>query len=70
MRALKATLRRHRVLVLVGEFGWGYGVQVRIVARIGVSEATVSRDLARLLPLYWECPACGSLVPWDGWLDD
>jgi hypothetical protein len=57
-------------LQLLGEFGWTYGSQAAIARRLGVSAATISRDLAKLLPLVRECPACGSLVPKTGWLDD
>jgi hypothetical protein len=63
IRQLKAQLRRGQVLRLLHDLGWGYRVQVKIAAALGVSEATVSRDLKTILPLYRECPTCGSLVP-------
>jgi len=67
VRQFRARLRRREVLRLLGAFGWGYGVQARIAATLGVHPATISRDLAQLLPLYRECPACGGLRPRDGW---
>ena len=67
VRQLRARLRRQEVLRLLGELGWGYGVQARIAAVLGVHPATISRDLAKLLPLYRECPTCGGLRPRTGW---
>jgi hypothetical protein len=39
----------------------------RTAAALGVHPATISRDLAKLLPLYRECPTCWALRPRDGW---
>jgi len=35
VRQLRARVRRQEVLRLLGEFGWGYGVQARIAAVLG-----------------------------------
>jgi hypothetical protein len=35
----RARLRRREVLQLLGAFGWGYGVQARIAATLGVHPA-------------------------------
>jgi hypothetical protein len=67
MRQLHAALRRREVLQLLGEIGWTYGSQAQIARQLGVSEATISRDLATILPLYEECPRCHQLRPRDWW---
>jgi hypothetical protein len=67
VRQFRARVRRQEVLRLLGAFGWGYGVQARIAAALGVHPATISRDLAKLLPLVEECPACGGLRPLAWW---
>ena len=48
VRAHRASLRRLRVLELLGTFGAGHGAGIRIARVLGVSPATISRDLARL----------------------
>ena len=48
VRAHNASLRRLRVLELLRTFGSGHGAGARIARALGVSAATVSRDLARL----------------------
>jgi len=63
LRRLNAQLRRRQVLQLLGEIGWTYGSQATVARQLGVSEATISRDMATILPLYRECAHCGSLVP-------
>lgn len=63
VRQFQATLRRQRLLVLLHEVGWRYGMGTTLAARLGVSAATISRDLAKVVPLFKECAHCGSLVP-------
>jgi len=53
--------------MLLGELGWTYGSQAAIARQLGVSESTVSRDLATILPLMQECSACGGLTPREWW---
>jgi hypothetical protein len=65
IRQLRAALRRREVLKLLGEFGWTYGSQAQIARVLHCSEATISRDLAKLLPLVQECPTCHHLRPRD-----
>ncbi len=49
--------RRHEVMKLALELHWPeHGVQAEIARRLGVSEATVSRDLATIAPV--RCPTC------------
>jgi hypothetical protein len=69
LRQFQAALRRRQVLTLLGEYGWSYGVPARIARQLGVSAATLSRDLARLMPLMIECPTCGQLRPRDWWAE-
>jgi DNA-binding CsgD family transcriptional regulator len=69
LRQVRAALRRREVLRLLGELGWTYGSQAQIARQLGVSEATISRDLAMLLPLVKECPTCGGLTPRDWWTE-
>jgi hypothetical protein len=45
-------------------------VQAQIARQLGVSEATISRDLAVLLPLVAECPTCHQFVLRDWWRED
>jgi DNA-binding NarL/FixJ family response regulator len=70
VRQVRAALRRRNVLQLLGERGWTYGSQAAIARQLGVSEATISRDLARILPLMQECAACGGLAPREWWRED
>ena len=70
IRTYRAELRRGEVLQLLQEWGWGHGTQARIARCLGVSAATVSRDVARILPLYTECRHCGWLRPRHWAMDD
>jgi hypothetical protein len=68
VRRVVAADRRRRVLELALALGGlQRGAQSRIAAALGVHPATISRDLAKLLPLYRECPTCGGLRPRAGW---
>jgi hypothetical protein len=67
VRQLQAAMRRREVLKLLGEIGWTYGSQAAIARQLAVSEATISRDLARILPLMQECPTCHVMTPRDWW---
>lgn len=61
-RRRAALSRRRRLVERLGELGFTWGIQARLAAELGVSPATVSRDLAAVFPLAQECPCCGSLV--------
>jgi DNA invertase Pin-like site-specific DNA recombinase len=67
LRQLRAAVRRREVLKWLGAFGWTCGSQAAIARQLGVSEATISRDLATILPLLQECSACGGLTPREWW---
>ncbi len=47
-RRREAEERRARVAELVMRWGWVQGTQVRIARELGVSEATISRDMRRI----------------------
>jgi hypothetical protein len=63
VRTFRATLRRGQVLRLLFRWGFAHGVQVRIARTLGCSEATLSRDMAVILPLFREIVPDGPLVP-------
>jgi hypothetical protein len=58
------------VLKLLGEIGWTYGSQAAIARRLRVSAATISRDMAVLLPVVEECPTCHQFRLRRWWADD
>jgi hypothetical protein len=64
VRQARAGWRRLQVAELLAETGFLVpGVQARIAAHLGVSRATISRDvqaILRGLPAPW-CPCCGAL---------
>jgi DNA invertase Pin-like site-specific DNA recombinase len=70
LRQFHAALRRREVLKRLAAYGWTYGSQARIARELQCSEATISRDLAVLLPLVQECPTCGGLTPRSWWGND
>jgi hypothetical protein len=70
VRQVRAAWRRRDVLTLLREIGWSYGSQAAIARQLGVSEATISRDLAKLLPLLQECATCHGLRPREWWRED
>ena len=51
-RAFMARLRRQSVARLIAVLGYRHGSQRRVASLLGVSESTISRDLAAL----WRCP--------------
>jgi hypothetical protein len=65
LRRFRAQLRRVQVLNLAGELGGFHpGVQAQIARLLGVSEATISRDVAAILSGpdprdAGRCPFCG-----------
>ncbi len=64
LRRDRAMLRRQKVVQLLRRYGRGHGVQARMARELGVSEATISRDIAALWALGHGCPCCG------GWRGD
>lgn len=47
-RRREAEARRARVAELVMRWGWMQGTQARIARELGVSEATISRDMRKI----------------------
>jgi hypothetical protein len=66
-RQVGVMVRRWRVLELVKQTGLVSGAQRRMAKELGVSEATISRDIDAMLPLAMFCPCCMSLVAREGW---
>jgi hypothetical protein len=59
VRHLRAFFRRQEVAELLDQLGYRHGVQVVIARRLGVSPATISRDVAVVLAAPRRCPRCG-----------
>ena len=55
--------RRREVMQLLLKFGYRRGVQARIASVLGVSEATISRDVKATLYTPHVCQHCGSYKP-------
>jgi hypothetical protein len=68
MRRLQRDLRRHKVTDLLAQHGLGPGVQARISRELGLSQATISRDVDAILLSSALCTCCGTLVPKD-WVE-
>ena len=47
--------------------GWTYGSQARIAEELGVSDATISRDLKAIFPRAILCPVCACRHPLERW---
>ncbi len=66
VRQFRAIVRRGEVAKLLDQLGYAHGVQVRIARRLGVSPATISRDVTALLTGGPRCPRCGYRRGGDG----
>jgi hypothetical protein len=64
-----AAFRRLQVADLLNEWGLVRGVQRRIAETLGVSEATISRDVAHLLHSHVACGQCGSVFVEQKWAE-
>jgi predicted DNA-binding transcriptional regulator YafY len=53
MRRFRADLRLAQVAQLMTAWGFEHGVQRRIAVSLGVSEATISRDMDRIRASWW-----------------
>jgi hypothetical protein len=66
-RQRAAQLRRRKVAALLFRRGWLSlpGYRLLIARRLGVSIATVARDIKTIMRTGYDCPTCGShvLVP-------
>ena len=59
-RQARAQLRRAEVARLLGTLGLRHGAQAVIACRLGVSEATISRDVTAMFGYRpRRCPCCG-----------
>jgi hypothetical protein len=58
-----ALFRRADVMRLLRKYGHERGVQARIAVLLGVSEATISRDVKATLYTPHVCQHCGSYRP-------
>jgi hypothetical protein len=52
-----------KVLDRLELYGHVPGVQARIARELGVTQATISRDVKALLYSHVRCPVCDSFVP-------
>jgi hypothetical protein len=63
LRRDRRLFRRVDVMRLLREYGYRRGVQARIATVLGVSEATISRDVKATLYAPHVCSVCGSYRP-------
>jgi DeoR/GlpR family transcriptional regulator of sugar metabolism len=61
-RRIKAELRRAELIEFVFEENGAYGLQAQAARRFGVSESTISRDMAAIMKGSRRCPHCGRYV--------
>ncbi len=59
LRRDRAILGRQKMVRLLRRYGLEHGVQARMARELGVSEATISRDVAAVWALGHGCPWCG-----------
>jgi len=65
----KAMERRLKVCHLLETYGWRYGNGVRFASELGVSPATISRDVLAIFRRpggLVRCPCCGAVDTPDG----
>ena len=67
LRRDRAEFRRIEVADRLVTYGWTYGVQARIAEELGVSDATISRDLKAIFPGAIQCPVCACRHPLERW---
>jgi hypothetical protein len=67
VRRDRALYRRILVTELLLRDGWTYGAQARIAEELGVSDATISRDLKTIFPGAIQCPVCACRHPLERW---
>jgi hypothetical protein len=67
LRRDRAQYRRIQVAELLLSGGWNYGAQARIAEELGVSDATISRDLKAIFPGAIQCPVCACRHPLERW---
>lgn len=62
-RKLAASLRRQRIATLLKSRPWVRGIQTALAIELGVSQATLSRDVKAVLGDAARCRCCGQLLP-------
>jgi hypothetical protein len=62
LRRVQRAVRRKKVLRRLRRYKAVPGVQARIARELGVSEATISRDVKALLDTHVPCPLCRTVV--------
>lgn len=62
LRQFRAALRRRELGKLLVTLGLGYGVRSAAARRLGISQATIGRDVRRLSAERSRCPICGTRV--------
>ena len=67
VRRVRAQYRRIQVTERLLSDGWTYGAQARIAEELGVSDATISRDLKAIFPRAILCPVCACRHPLERW---
>src|SRR5689334_18722780 len=65
VRRVQREVRRIEVLKLLHKWGYVWGTQARIARELGVSPATVSRDVSAILNTHAPCPVCETVVERD-----
>ena len=69
VRQFRAAYRQVEVIRLLRQYGlFTHGTQARIARELGVSRATICRDVAAILASTYPCPHCLLPVP-HGYLD-
>lgn len=58
-RQFQAAWRRVQIVNFLRQWGFKHGVQRQIASALGVSESTISRDLAVLNAQSGPCQSCG-----------
>jgi hypothetical protein len=66
-RAFVALYRQTKLLEMLGEHDWPFkhGAQAAMARHLGVSEATISRDLKSMFKSHAVCPTCQTMVHAD-----
>jgi Trp operon repressor len=61
----RAIMRRKKMVELLGRTGFGHGAQAELARLLGVSAATICRDMKAINIHYTKCQYCGELTERD-----
>lgn len=61
----RAVMRRKKMVELLERTGFRHGAQAELARLLGVSEATVCRDMKAIQIHYTKCQYCGGLTERD-----